>query len=253
MKRARVAIFAVVGVVAAAQTAAGAGPVRVAILPVVVHAQEGHEYLRGGMADMLASRIGRHPGVEVRRVRDVKLATIDPGKAREAARTVGAEFVVYGSFTAFGTGASLDLECTATGDGENRSEIPVRDVFVHAASLGDIIPELDGLANKVARYAASRGRDRSDVAAPPPGRGNGTRPSTGDIQSILERVEALERVVFSAPKPAEKEPPENEPVEREPEPMPEPAPAEPAVAPAPEPPPVDLGPEIIEEEDVRDD
>lgn len=184
-------------VVSASPTAA-AQPVKIAILPLQVNSLDEHAYLRKGLADMLTSRVGRVPGVAVLRVDDAQLATNDPEAARSTARDLGAAFVVYGSFTAFGAGASLDLECSPVGAAG--SPAAARGVFVQAGTLGEIIPELDDLAAKIARYAKSGGKDAPAVAAGP---GTVQAPAGAASDSkLLEldaRVRALEKAVFRDP------------------------------------------------------
>jgi TolB-like protein len=184
---------------ALAGPATAKGRVKVAILPVGVHALEGHEYLQSGLADMLASRIGQYEGVSVVRIEDDTAATSNAQKARESAKAVGADYVVFGSFTNFGQGASLDLVCIATPEGSK-----VRDVFVQAGTLGEIIPKLDQVAERVARFALTGDPAPSPaVAAAPPGDGDGATPASAGEPSLAERVEALERIVFGADAKAE--------------------------------------------------
>ena len=45
--------------------AAAQAPIKIAVLPVVVHTMDERTYLQEGMADMLASRLGQHRGVGV--------------------------------------------------------------------------------------------------------------------------------------------------------------------------------------------
>jgi hypothetical protein len=181
---------------AAVPGAAQAGPVRVAILPVVVNASEGHDYLRAGMADMLASRIGREEGVAVTRIADVAKATTDAARAREVGREVGADLVLYGSFTAFGAGASLDLACTLTAppQGSDDDEIPVRAIFIQSGTLGDIIPKLDTVAQRIARFAATG--EMAPVAAAPVAAAGGNGTSHAQYDQLLQRIEALEKNVM---------------------------------------------------------
>ena len=139
---------------AAAAAARGEERRTVAILPVVVHALEQQAYLRDGLADMLASRLGQQPGIGVIRVTDPAQATLDPDAARAAGRAVGAQWVLFGSFTRFGEGASLDLRClpvAAPGDPGARS------IFVQAGQIAELIPRLDGLAERVAAHVMGRG------------------------------------------------------------------------------------------------
>ncbi len=157
------------------------GRVRIAVLPVVVHSLEDVEYLRAGLADMLVSRLGRDARLAVIRVSDPAAATRDVEAARERARAEGAEWVVYGSFSHFGGGASLDLECVPVGEGDRRS------VFAEATALGEIIPKLEPVAEKIARHVL-----------------NGVEPGTpgsateAEVEALRRRVEVLERALAEA-------------------------------------------------------
>ncbi len=178
---------------------ASAEPVRVAILPLEIHALEGHGYLRKGLSDMLASRIGLNPEVAVVSVGEADQATADAEKAREVARSLGADFVVFGSFTHFGNGASLDLLCTHTAPAEARKGPPVRQVFVQSGTLGEIIPKLDNLAERVARFAVSGTPEPvAAVGAAPPELEASTNghAEAEDLEALQRRVEALEQVIF---------------------------------------------------------
>ena len=177
---------------AALALAAAAGGARaeerrtVAILPVVVHALEQQAYLRDGLADMLASRLGQQPGIGVIRVTDPAQATLDPEAARAAGRAVGAQWVLFGSFTRFGEGASLDILCVpvaAPGDPGPRS------IFVQSGQIAELIPRLDGLTERVALHV--NGRDGAGANASGAGR--------SELDELRRRVEALERRGSAAP------------------------------------------------------
>jgi TolB-like protein len=168
--------------------------VRVAVLPLQVNALEQHDYLQKGLADMLTSRIGRVEGVSVLRVDDPKKATRKQDQARSTAQDLGAEYVVFGSFTAFGGGASLDLICSSVADGTTKRG------FVQAGNMGEIIPQLDGVAEKIARFAAAGAAAAPAVAAAPPSAKAGGGAEAERIRELESRIEALERVVFSQPK-----------------------------------------------------
>jgi outer membrane protein insertion porin family len=162
----------------------------VAILPVVVHALEDQAYLREGLADMLASRLGQQPGIGVVRVNDPAKATLDPAAARAAGQAVGAQWVLYGSFTRFGDGASLDMQCVpvaAPGDPSPRS------IFVQSGQIAELIPRLDGVAERVAAHVLGR-----DGAAP---RAAGAAAGT-ELDELRRRVDALERRAATAATPA---------------------------------------------------
>lgn len=120
--------------------------VRLAVLPVVVHSLDGREYLQRGIGDMLVSRLGREPRLAVVPVEDPATATTDPEAARKTALANGADYVVFGSFTRFGEGASLDLACTSAHDAESEP----RKIYVHADTMAALIPLLDGVAERAA-------------------------------------------------------------------------------------------------------
>jgi len=180
------AAFLALGTLAAA--ARGEERHTVAILPIVVRALDQQAYLRDGLADMLASRLGQQPGIAVVRVSDPAKATLDPDAARAEGRAVGAQWVLFGSFTRFGEGASLDVLCVpvaAPGDPGPRS------IFVQAGQVAELIPRLDGLTERVALHVL--GRDPPTTGAPAAGA------TQSEIDDLRHRIEALERRAAPAP------------------------------------------------------
>lgn len=177
--------------------------VRVAILPIVVHTlDEQQDYLREGLADMLAARLGRSPGVAVVRVADPAKSTTDAATALATAQELGADYALFGSFTRFGQGASLDVKCLPVA---GSVEEDPRAVFIQAGSLGEIIPRLDDLAERVVVYL-QQGDDAPlpSVASPPAARPTPAAvvPSVGEAFSEIEdlriRVEQLEEALYEA-------------------------------------------------------
>jgi outer membrane protein insertion porin family len=160
--------------------------VRVALLPVVVQSSEGREYLQSGLADMLVARLGRDPRIAVVKVSDPAAATTDFDAARETARGEDARWVVYGSFTRFGEGASLDLQCARV----NETGEP-HQVFAQAATLGALIPMLEGVSERITGYVLGTAGDAAPVAAA----GARGSASGGEVVELRRRVEALERAV----------------------------------------------------------
>ena len=123
------------------------GRIRLAVLPVVVHSMGDGAYIREGLTDMLVSRLGRSPALAVIPIEDPSVATTKVDSARATATESGAEYVIYGSFTKFGEGASLDLRCAPVASDGGAP----REVFVHSPTLAQLIPELDELVEKVTR------------------------------------------------------------------------------------------------------
>ena len=180
---------------------AGAESPRVAMLPVVVHSAEAETaYLSTGLADMLTARLERNPGLEVVRVESDSRATTRREVAIEAARKAGADYVVYGAFTQFGSGASLDVSCAPVNEVAGFESEP-RQVFIQSGAVGEIIPKLDDLAAKIARFVLGGGGGSEPASPAESGApGLGARASVGSVEfeDLRQRVEALERAIDPA-------------------------------------------------------
>jgi TolB-like protein len=180
---------------------------KLAILPIVVHTLEQKEYLEAGLADMLASRMGRVPGVAVIRAQGEGQASTNLEAAKTMGSEVGAEYVLFGSFTQFGEGASLDLQLapvSAEAKGVSRS------IFIQSGTLGEIIPHLDQVAEKVGRHLLADGTAPGSlppVSAAAPGDGGAIsnellQDAISELEALRGRVDALEDRVFSLPAPS---------------------------------------------------
>ena len=179
---------------------AAAEGVRVALLPIAVHAQGGDSaYLETGLVEMISARLEQYDGLDV--VRPGADATPATGAedALGRARDARADFVLYGSFTRFGEGASLDLRCSQVAPAaaeEADPAGPARRVFIQAGTLAQIIPDLDTLAEKVARFAF-------ETNSTPPKRGEVVAGATPEqmgheeLADLKARVEALERALYT--------------------------------------------------------
>lgn len=180
-------VLAALAIIGAPRPARAAEPTpKLLLLPVVVHSAEDPTYLREGLSDMLTARLARLGAIQLVAPDPNTQGTTQIGRAREAARRLGADYVLFGSFTRFGQGASLDVQC-ASADPAGRPE-PLREIFVHSGSIGDIIPDLDELAGKVSRFA------RGEAVSPStPGAAPTVAVSVRDYQALLARVGALEK------------------------------------------------------------
>ncbi len=173
-----------IGLVGPASVAAAAP--KLLLLPFIVHSAEDPGYLRDGLADMLTARLSRIGAIELVALEPKVQGTTQLARAREIARSHGADYVLFGSFTRFGQGASLDVQCASTSPGGARE--PLREIFVHSGSIGDIIPDLDDLAGKVSRFAHGEA-----IAPGAPASGPGVAVSMRDYQALLGRVSTLEK------------------------------------------------------------
>ena len=155
-------------------SAAVAAPVRAALLPIAVHsADEGTAYLSAGLAEMISARLEQTGNVSVVLVPGEAVATSQVAKAIEAGKKAGVDYVVFGAFTQFGAGASLDVQCAAV---NGPTDAQARRIFVQSGTLGEIIPKLDDLAAKIARYMTSGGQSAPVAAGagPPSNRARST-------------------------------------------------------------------------------
>jgi hypothetical protein len=127
--------------------------------------------------------------------------------ALEAAGALGADFVLFGSFTQFGEGASLDLRCAQVAEASERDEDASRRVFIHSGTVAEIIPKLDTLAEKVVRYVLGNAGGARRVAESEVGEGRGSGAATNAaLVDLRSRVEALERAVYAPAGSGEPEP-----------------------------------------------
>ena len=173
------------GLTIVAGTARADGDPKLLLLPIVVHSSEDPEYLRNGLADMLGARFARIGALDLIRPDSASRGTTKLDEALALGRKAGADFVLYGSFTRFGQGASLDVQCAPTDETKRRE--PLREIFVHSGSIGEIIPDLDELAGKVSRFANGQ-----NVAPAPPATSGFAAFAGPDSEELLSRIEALE-------------------------------------------------------------
>jgi len=70
-------------------------------------------------------------------------ASFRPARCWSAARSLalgrkaGADYVLFGSFTRFGQGASLDVRCAPVSEEKQRETS--REIFVHSGSIGETV------------------------------------------------------------------------------------------------------------------
>jgi TolB-like protein len=116
---------------------AGAGEVKVAVLPFDVLGEAGHEWVGRAMQDALASGVQNVRGISAVAVPAV--SPIDASAALTAARSAGADFVIYGTiqFVDDQMRVSGHVAAVASGQiiGSLVSDSNLRDLFVMEDSL----------------------------------------------------------------------------------------------------------------------
>ena len=178
-----------------------ADSLQVVALPIVVHSAESDpRYVSEGLADMLSARLEQLRGVRVVSPGDSSPATVKLEEALEIGREAGGDYVIFGAFTQFGDGASLDVQCVPLREPSLERTLAARRIFVQSGAIGEIIPKLDELVDRVAFYLDRRPVDAelAPVAAspgpPPPAPGMKEERSI-ELQALRERVDALEQLI----------------------------------------------------------
>jgi TolB-like protein len=182
---------------------AAAATTRIAMLPIVVHTADTQPgYLSSGLIEMLSSRLERSGEIRVIRIETQHAITLaEP--ALKAAADSGAQYVLFGSFTQFGSGASLDVQCVPL-PGNGSEEGKSRRVFIQSGSVAEIIPQLNELAEKLRRYVLD---GTLDDGSPLQVAHDGSSPVTAEAyEDLLYRVDALEQTVYNAESVSEPEP-----------------------------------------------
>jgi len=152
-----------------------------------VHSSENPTYLQEGLTDMLQARFRQGGVFELKQITDPSRSTTDLSEAVAAARDENADFVLFGSFTRFGAGASLDMQAATTALGG--SDESMREIFVHSGSIAEVIPDLDELVGKVTQFANA---DPASGVALPNSQGAGAPQAETQVEQLQRRVEALE-------------------------------------------------------------
>jgi TolB-like protein len=188
-------IAALLGTLLLAGGASAGDRTRIVILPIVVHtAASDPSYVSRGITDMIAARLEQTGRVQVERVDDPSAATTALGKALDWGKARGGDYLIFGAFTQFGDGASLDVHCLPL-DVKNEAEAAsARRIFISSGKMGDIIPKLDEIVDRVALYTKVANAD-----APPPGAPTAPPPPAAQadaLRDLTRRLEALEKAVF---------------------------------------------------------
>jgi len=142
---------------------------------------------------MMMARFQQAGQFDLIEIEDPAMATTSLDEAVEAGRNAGADFVLFGSFTRFGEGASLDMHAATTSSSGEEGEL--REIFVHSGQIGEVIPDLDDLVGKVARFAIEDFSPGPDASGDSGGEVSAARRSRLEerVRKLEESVEALQR------------------------------------------------------------
>ena len=100
---------------------------------------------------------------------------------------------LFGALTRVGEGASLDMHPATTSSSGVEGEL--REIFVHSGQIGEVIPDLDDLVGKVARFAIEDFSPGPSIAGDQGGEVSAARRARLEerVRALEESVEALQR------------------------------------------------------------
>jgi TolB-like protein len=171
----------------------GAEVVRMAVLPFKMNADKDVSYLREGIWDMLASRLSRDGKMVIidRPETDAALeavagaGAITEAVSREIGAKLKADYVLYGSLTAFGNSVSLDAKLLDLAEGK-----PPVAFFAQSPDSSNILLKIDEMASDINQKAFGRTSVARQVSATKP-----QQPSSPDIyvhpEKLLEQVDGM--------------------------------------------------------------
>ena len=180
---------------------------KVAILPVKIHAPEKMEYLQAGLMDMLASRIGGKHNVQILDRKQVAKTfkkfkkDLSQTTAISLAEDLGADYIVSGSVTFFGTGGSIDFKVFSG----NVTQSPVA-VYSLIEDMNNLLPQFSQAVDEMnakafdswSRHVAAGPRPQAQVtqATPLP------TPKPAGAESQAQQVQAAPAPVPTETTPA---------------------------------------------------
>ncbi len=132
----------------AEEKTAPSGKIKIAILPWKINAEESLKYLKDAVNDMLASRIGAEPNIEIIKESSVKSATakyaleaITEDVAKGIGKELNADYVVFGSVTIIADSVSIDTKTITV-----KKAISPASFASQSKGLGNLISLVDEMA-----------------------------------------------------------------------------------------------------------
>jgi len=138
---------------------------KVALLPLTINAPDRLDYLRNGLQDIMASRISWEGKVLVLDKELVQKALakvsgpIDETRAVEIGKNLGADYVIFGSLTVAGAGASIDLRVAELGKKQAGEKF-----FTETKGMDEVIPRMNDLIENLNEKIFERPRTQPATA-----------------------------------------------------------------------------------------
>ena len=145
-----------------------AEPAKVALLPLTINAPDRLDYLRHGLQDIMASRLSWEGKVLVLDKALVQKALakvsgpIDETRALEIGKNLGADYVIFGSLTMAGAGASIDLRVADLGKKQAGDKF-----FTQTKGMDEVIPRVNDLMEDLNEKVFERPRSQPEAVKGP--------------------------------------------------------------------------------------
>lgn len=156
---------------------ASAKPALVGIVPFQINGPEELSYLKQGILDMLTSRLSWKDEVEVVALKPGE-GLMDESTAREMGLKTGTDWILFGSLTVLGTGASIDTKMVDVSEKK-----PTHASFAQSGNMNDLISQINLLAEDINQNVFGRGA----VARKAPGKPDQGKPAD-DIRAHPEKL-----------------------------------------------------------------
>ncbi|MCK8600868.1 FG-GAP-like repeat-containing protein [Desulfoferrobacter suflitae] len=140
-------------------------PVKIAILPFSMHAPADLNYLQDGIRDMLASRLAQQGKVQIidkAAAQQALKGTKDDLSSAEAAsigRSLGADYVLFGSLTAIGQNVSIDAKMTPLAEKTEPMTLATQ------TNLDGVIPQINMFAQQINQKVFGRSGEYAQAPA----------------------------------------------------------------------------------------
>jgi len=141
-----------------ATSAWGAEKKSIGVLPFAVHSSEDLDYVKSGIWDMLISRLSASGEISVldklsisNAANELKKKELTASDAYGIGKTLGTDYVVWGSITKIGNSISLDGKLLDV----STYKMPVG-IFEQCRGMDDVIPKINDFANKINQFVLGK-------------------------------------------------------------------------------------------------
>lgn len=147
------------------QTAWAKDKYTVTVLPFTLHSSENIEYIRQGIADMLASRLSASDRIDVTSkdvvadlLKQADKKDLTPADVDRIGKQANADYVVWGSITKIGSSISIDGKLMNLAG--SKSDVGL---FTQSEKLDDVIPKINEFAQRIVSHITG---DAAQITAP---------------------------------------------------------------------------------------